>query len=64
MKHYTIAPGAVFVKPDGTRAAEGETIELPDDIAALHADKLVQTSADVPVAEPVAALPAASQQEG
>ena len=47
MKTYTILSGS-FLMSDGSVRHAGETIELADDVAAMHAHNLqpVQTSAD------------------
>jgi hypothetical protein len=37
---YRIRDGACFAQADGTRAAGGQVIELEDDVAQAHADKL------------------------
>lgn len=51
MKAYTIRPGASFVTTDeaGERVVltSGDRIELEDDVAAMHADK-VEPVADEP----------------
>jgi hypothetical protein len=60
---YRIRAGAAFVRADGSRATGGQLIELDDDVAQAHADKLepvpvepVQAPAlaDEPTAEPAA----------
>lgn len=40
MPRYTIRSGCSFKQPDGTTLAAGDEIELPDDVANSHADKL------------------------
>lgn len=53
---YRIRAGVAFVHADGSRATGGQLIELDDDVAQAHADKLepVQAPAltDEPAAEP------------
>ena len=55
---YRIRAGATFVHPDGSRATGGQLIELDDDVAQAHAEKLepVQAPAlpDEPAPEPAA----------
>ena len=53
-KPYTIRPGESFRQPDGAVLTGGDTIELDDDMAALHAGKvdLAGVPAEVP-AEPI-----------
>ncbi len=54
MKRYTITSGS-FSLPDGSVRGVGEQIDLPDDVAALHAGQLAEVStADVAPAKPVA----------
>lgn len=49
MPHYRILPGASFRDVDGTVKTGGESIELPEDLAAQHADKLeLPAGADEP----------------
>jgi hypothetical protein len=40
VKAYLIRAGAAFVLADGSRATGGQLIELDDDVAQAHADKL------------------------
>lgn len=56
LKRYRIREGLGFLLPDGTTVTSGE-IDLPPDIAALHADRLDEVTAAVavPVSEPDAA---------
>lgn len=52
MKRYTITSGS-FSLPDGSVRGVGEQIDLPDDVAALHAGQLAEVStADVAPAKP------------
>lgn len=37
---YIIRSGCSFVQPDGSKLTGGDTIELDDDVAKLHADKV------------------------
>lgn len=46
LKKFIVAPGAVFVMPDGEAKLEGAPLELPADLAAIHADKIVPASED------------------
>jgi len=50
MKTYTITSGS-FRRDDGSVANTGETIELEDDVAALHASQIQPVTA-APAAEP------------
>lgn len=43
MKLYTIQHGT-FRQADGTLANAGDTIELEDDVAAMHAGQLVEAA--------------------
>ena len=54
-KKYLIRDGFSFVEPDATVKTGGDTIELPDDVAAEHLHKLVLLDADVAVLAPAAA---------
>jgi hypothetical protein len=47
---YRIRAGAAFVRADGSRATGGQLIELDDDVAQAHADKveLVQEPVQAP----------------
>lgn len=40
MKAYRITAGARFLLSDGRVAGEGDTVELEDDVAAQHRDKI------------------------
>lgn len=40
MRKYLIRTGCTFVEPDGTRKTGGDVIELEDDVATSHPDKL------------------------
>jgi hypothetical protein len=57
---YTIRSGAAFLLPDGTSRGAGAVIELDDDVAREHRDKLDPVPALLvpppapPEAEPVA----------
>lgn len=37
---YIVRGGCAFVLADGTRAEGGQEVELEDDIALIHADKI------------------------
>lgn len=43
---YKIKPGHSFLDSDGTRKEGGAVIELSDDVAAAHADKIDPAPAD------------------
>ena len=54
MPHYRIRQGESFRDSDGTIKTGGHTIELPDDMAALHLDK-VKPLPPSPQADPMPA---------
>jgi hypothetical protein len=49
MKNYTILAGS-FVLDDGSRKHAGDTIELEDDVAALHAGRVALQEPAAPAA--------------
>jgi hypothetical protein len=53
-RSYTIRSGCSFRRDDGSLATGGESIELEDDVAAAHAEKV----------EPVVAVPPEEPGEG
>ncbi|MEY8688328.1 MAG: hypothetical protein AB9M53_00430 [Leptothrix sp. (in: b-proteobacteria)] len=58
MPHYRILPGASFRDSDGSVKTAGELIDLGDDLAALHADKVERANVEAPPAD-IAIDPAA-----
>jgi hypothetical protein len=54
-RSYTIRSGCSFRRDDGSLATGGDTIELEDDVASAHAEKLepVTVEAEAPT-EPAA----------
>ncbi len=59
MGKYTVTHGA-FRQPDGNLVVEGEQIDLDDDVAATHADRLRAVTAAP--AKPPAQAPDATEQ--
>lgn len=52
MSRYVIRPGHSFELAGGQVATGGEQIELADDVAALHADKVDPVQPSAPAVDP------------